>query len=396
MNQLLAATSIFLCMAGTSTAQIKTNEKFGKGIHIAAEDTSFSLKFATRIQTLYEGHYIVTDDTSITDHYSDKLLTRRARLKFEGFAFSPKVTYKMELGLTNRDHGGGNISQSNNTANIILDAVVKWEVCKNTQLWFGQTKLPGNRERVVSSQSLQFVDRSQVNSNFNIDRDMGIQLHHTSTTGNVVIREIASISMGEGRDITASNSGGYDYTGRVEVLPFGEFTGKGDYFLSDLKREEKPKLALGITYDFDDDATREEGHLGKFLSASTDLSTLLADAIFKYNGICVLGEFANRTSSTSPAITDSTGNILQSFVTGTGVNMQAGYLFKNNVEVAARTTMISPEVATGRNGIQETTLCVSKYIAGHHLKIQSDLSYRKEDHVSDDLLIFRFQVELGL
>jgi hypothetical protein len=41
---------------------------------------------------------------------------------------------------------------------------------------FGQTKLPGNNQRVVSSGSLEFTDRTINNSRFNIDRDFGLFL----------------------------------------------------------------------------------------------------------------------------------------------------------------------------------------------------------------------------
>ncbi|WP_373517340.1 hypothetical protein [Pricia sp.] len=34
-------------------------------------------------------------------------LVRRARLKFDGFAYSPKLKYKLELGLSNSDLSGG-------------------------------------------------------------------------------------------------------------------------------------------------------------------------------------------------------------------------------------------------------------------------------------------------
>ena len=40
---------------------------------------------------------------------------------------------------------------------------MKWNFYKNFELWFGQAKLPGNRERVVSSGNLQLVDRSILN-----------------------------------------------------------------------------------------------------------------------------------------------------------------------------------------------------------------------------------------
>ena len=53
-----------------------------------------------------------------------------------------------------------------------------WNFHENFELWVGQTKLPGNRERVISSANLQQVDRSLLNSRFNIDRDFGFQLRH--------------------------------------------------------------------------------------------------------------------------------------------------------------------------------------------------------------------------
>jgi hypothetical protein len=37
---------------------------------------------------------------------------------------------------------------------IVLDAVLKWKVHQNWIIWAGQTELPGNRERVVSSHYL--------------------------------------------------------------------------------------------------------------------------------------------------------------------------------------------------------------------------------------------------
>ena len=104
-------------------------------------------------------------------------LVRRARLKFGGYAFSPKLKYKVELGLSNRDISGASIYTSN-APRYILDAVLKWNFHQNFELWFGQTKLPGNRERVISSGDLQQVDRSLLNSRFNIDRDFGMQLRH--------------------------------------------------------------------------------------------------------------------------------------------------------------------------------------------------------------------------
>lgn len=362
-----------------------TKNKFGKGIRITAADSSFAMKFGLRFQTLYDGRLNLENN-----EYNDHFLIRRYRLKFDGWAYHPNIVYKLELGISNRDNGGGNIPQTGSTANLILDAVIKWNFKPNWSVWVGQTKLPGNVERVISSQSLQFADRSNLNSSFNIDRDAGIQLHYKENK----LRLIGSVSFGEGRNIVINNSGGYDYTFRAEYLPFGKFTDGGDYFSVDLAREPQPKLMLGATYDYNDRATRERGQLGDFLSAHRDLETLFLDAHFKYKGFSSILEYANKKSPDGAVIVDSGNNFVEAFYTGTGFNWQASYLFKNNFEIAGRFTQVTPEKITLRNENTQYTLGLSKYIVGHNLKIQGDFTLIQEDTL-DDQLMTRFSVELA-
>ena len=126
----------------------------------------------------------------------------------------------------------------------------RWgEFAKKWELWVGQTKLPGNRERVISSANLQFVDRSLVNSRFNIDRDAGIQLRGKIPMGEkAYIAPSFAITMGEGRNITSNNQGGYDYTAHLDIVPLGKFAKKGDYVTADLAREQTPKISFGLTF----------------------------------------------------------------------------------------------------------------------------------------------------
>lgn len=393
MSRLINKSAIILFayvfVSFSAKGQTTVPEKVGKGIMFVAADSSFSVNLNGRIQNLYSGELNLDNNS-----YRDGLSVRRARLKFEGFAYSPAFEYKIELALSNQDTGGGTAANSN-TANIVLDAVAKWNFSPGYSIWFGQTKLPGNRERVISSQKLQFVDRSLLNSRYNLDRDMGVQFHHESEIGRTVFRQILSVSMGEGRNITKGNQKGYDYTGRVEFLPFGHFTHEGDYFGSDLSREASPKLSLGVTYDFNDNATREKGQSGDFFNQSRDLKTIFADAMFKFNGFSAMAEYADKSCSGSPVVTtDLNGAVDESFFTGTGFNIQGGYLFKNNLEVAGRFTAINPEAVTDRKKNNQFTLGLSKYLAGHTLKIQSDISLLKAQQNSDELM-YRFQVEIG-
>ncbi|MFD2246322.1 porin [Pontibacter ruber] len=375
---------------GNVQAQSENKTKFGKGIQFVAADSSFSVKIGARFQTLYQG-----SSNPATKEWDDRFLIRRARLKFDGFAYSPKLEYKIELGLSNSDIGNDTPEQTNNADNIILDAVARWQMTPTLSLWAGQTKLPGNRERVVSSQKMQFVDRSLLNSRFNLDRDAGLQLHNEHQVGTVILREIGSISMGEGRDITVNNSGGYDYTARFEILPLGAFKGDGDYVGGDLEREQTPKLAIAATYDYNDNAAREQGQLGDFLSAQRDLRTVFVDAMFKYRGFSSMAEYANRKAPDGAVVAlDSLGNVEEAFTTGNAFNIQAGYLFPANWEIAGRYTNYEPTAGIGQREQQQYTLGLSKYLVGHSLKVQSDFTLQQEQN-RDDRYQFRLQMELA-
>ena len=196
-----------------------TASKFGKGLlNIQAKDSTFSMNISARMQFLTSSSWSESDDSFGSPE--SNFLVRRARLKFKGFAYSPKLTYKLELGLSNRDISGANQFTSN-APRYILDAYVRWNFYKNFTLQAGQGKLPGNIERVISSGDLAMVDRSILNSKFNIDRDLGIQLrHHFKLSENFIVKEIFAISQGEGRNITAGNLGGHQYTGRDRSTSF--------------------------------------------------------------------------------------------------------------------------------------------------------------------------------
>ena len=370
-----------------SNSQTIPTTKFGKGINFMAADSSMTMKMQFRMQNL------VTVEQQ-GDNVETTAQLRRSRLKFSGYAFSPKLQYKAELGLSSRDISvGSEDGRTGGSSRIVLDAVMKYEFTKGWQLWVGQTKLPGNRERVVSSADLQFVDRSRVNSRFNIDRDMGLQLHGKVSLGGLIFKPKVAFSMGEGRSVSSTNEGGFCYTGRLDFLPLGEFEGKkDDYVLSDLNRQSTPKVAFGVTYNVNDRAVRQQGQLGSYVKdtngdyVENTLRHFEADMIFKYKGISSLIEYAVTSGE----------NGIAGFRTGNGFNVQVGYLFKNNFEVAARFTGITNDVAISKLSPEDQyTLGVSKYIVGHKLKIQSDATLIKLPNV-DDTMMYRLQFELQL
>lgn len=395
---LVVVAALFLSVLGFS--QEITNSKFGNGIYnVIAADSSWSMKFGASFQTMFIGEWDIDDKGSFTNG-SSSFLVRRARLKFDGFAYSSKLQYKLQLGLSNRDLSGGN-QYTGNTPRILYDAVLKWNFYKNVVLWMGQTKLPGNREQLVSSGSMQFVDRSMLNSAFNIGRDMGVQLRHHFKIGNTfLVREIMAFSQGEGSNITSGNLGGYQYTYKVEFLPFGEFSKKGDYSGGDLVREKKVKLAIAGAYDMNDNAVKTKSNLGSYMVNDvglyeTDIHTLFIDAMLKYKGFSFMAEYAQREADNPEAINGNgtlTGDVVN---VGKGINLQMGYLFKSYWELSGRFTQIDyKKEVTGKDVTSQYTLGVSKYLSEHKLKVQSDVSYATSNNFTTGGLMSRLQISI--
>lgn len=385
----LSMVAVLIYATTSLNAQEVKGPRFGKGLlNIVGQDSTWAMKVGFRTQFLGESSWTENqpDETSFS--------IRRARLKLEGFAFSPKLEYYFQIGFSNTDIAGASV-YTGNTPKYIRDAVIKWHFYKNFQLWFGQTKLPGNRERLVSSGDLQFVNRSLLNAQFTLDRDIGVQVHHRFNLYNdFVIKEIVSISQGEGRNITTGNLGGYQYTAKLELLPFGDFIDEGDYSGGDLKREPTPKLALGATYSINNNAVQTFGNQGEYMVIDdgnsffeTNVNTFFIDTMFKYNGFSFMAEYAKRDAE-NPIAKNSdgltTGEVVQ---VGNGINTQAGYLFKSNWEISGRYTNIELDKnITGRGAQNQYTLGVSKYIVGHKLKIQSDISYLDVTNSNSELM----------
>ena len=375
-----------------------TASKFGKGLlNIQAKDSTFSMNISARMQFLTSSIWSESDDSFGSPE--SNFLVRRARLKFKGFAYSPKLTYKLELGLSNRDISGANQFTSN-APRYILDAYVRWNFYKNFTLQAGQGKLPGNIERVISSGDLAMVDRSILNSKFNIDRDLGVQLrHHFKLSENFIVKEIFAISQGEGRNITAGNLGGHQYTGRVEVLPFGNFKSKGDYRGADLEREQTPKLLVGVVYDLNNDAVKSRSNQGSYLETAdgfyqTDVSTLFFDAHFKYRGFSIMAEYADRDAD-APLARNADNSLTGAVVNiGNATNFQMGYVLPSNLAITGRYTHINfDEIVSSKNKITQYTLGLSKYVAKHKLKIQTDATY-ENTVASNNKIVYRLQFDI--
>ena len=140
----------------------------------------------------------------------------------------------------------------------------------------------------------------------------------------------------------------------------------------------------------DDFAGNTDGHF------NSNITTIFADMMFKYKGFAVMGEYANRNADVINHFSaDSTSSA--SVMAGSSLNFSLSYLMKNNWQVAARYTSYTPHVDYIDNGEQRYTFGVSKYVVGHSLKVQADVTYKMEDDragiSTDDKLLYRLQID---
>jgi len=324
---------------------------------------------------------------------------RRLRLRFDGFVGNPKFLYVIQLSFAAGDVG---VIQEGQNINVIRDAIVFYRPNENWNIGFGQTKLPGNRQRINSSGALQFTDRTINNSRFNIDRDFGLQVYYLNNNPDQFGYEIkTAISTGEGRNWTQTSDNKMAYTGRVELYPFGNFSKGGAYFEGDLMRETAPKLMLSGTYHFNHGALRTQGQQGNLLYEPRDLTSILLDAIVKYNGWAFQTAYLQR--DTPDAITTNPDDITQQriVVAGSGYDAQLSYLFPNNLEFSGRYSYSTPKNQV-QNFLPETeqfSLGITKYIWEHALKLQGEATYERATiglSPVENSWYLRFQVELGI
>jgi phosphate-selective porin OprO and OprP len=365
---------------------------FDKGLGFFAPDSTFGLNLRFRMQNRIG---ITTNSASDLSPESFEANVRRLRLRFDGYVGKSGLTYYLQLSFSRGDQDWDNTG----FPGIVRDAMVFYNFSDRFYIGMGQGKLPGNRQRVISSGQQQFADRSLVNAVFNIDRDFGLMGYYNNSLGSIHYNLKGSISTGEGRNMQRTDKG-LAYTGRLELLPLGPFKNDGDFSEGDLERESSPKLSFGATYSFNHMAVRDAGQRGATLDVPVDIHSYFIDLIAKYQGWALQSEVAWRRAPRQE-LPLFPGDADPYVFTGNGVNTQLSYVFPSMYELAGRYTRVVPGKC--HSFMDQTTdiytLGFSKYLSRHRNKLQLNLSHQEnkggypEDKSFWNLM---FQVEIGI
>lgn len=369
---------------------------YGKGLGMTSADSLFQLNIRFRMQNR------VTYFNNEGEDNSYEAQIRRLRLRFDGYVGDPRFQYAIQLSFSPGDVG--EVEEGKNL-NIIRDAAITYKPNKNWSFLFGQTKLPGNRQRINSSGSLQLTDRSINNAKFNIDRDFGFQAYYLNEQKDKFAYNVkTAISSGKGRN-WSNKDNNVALTGKLEIYPFGNFKSGGEYFEGDIKREETPKLMLSGVYHKNFGAQYDRGQQGSQLFESKNLQSVFIDAIAKYNGWAGMISYMNRSTNNS-AITyaiDETGNPSRSHVfVGHGMDYQLSYTFLSHYELIGRYSnqKVKDEIfELNVPNNEQFSLGITKYIWEHAFKVQGEFTYDQLHYFDGNQKnnwYVRFQIEIGI
>lgn len=353
---------LILSSCGFLSAQNESDEKallrISQGISFS-QDSSFLLNLRFRLQNRF-GYLTTLDDTAVAGF---DVRVRRLRLRLDGFALTPRLSYYVQLSFAASDQDF--VPQY--ALNIVRDAMIYYAFSPHFYIGMGQSKLPGNRQRVISSGNLQLPERSYANQFYTLDRDVGIFLYQSFSLGRSKIHLKGALTAGEGRLSLPTNTA-LAYTARIEYLPWGAFRNNGDYSEGDLEFEPTPRLAIGLTYSFNERAMRIGGQLGRPLATPVNLQTWIADAILKWKGWCFSGEGFYRTVHPY----NQTDRLHLFIYSGLAWNAQLSKTLRSFHEVCLRYTEVKPppskrvyQAAWRTYGVGYT-----KYFNGHRIKAQ--------------------------
>lgn len=340
-------------------AELMERPKLGykKGFYFETADRKFSMKMNGRLQMRYsyEDRDNIHDAEEEQDDSSFRL--RRARLKWSGNAFE-HFEYKIELALASSG------TKDKSKAVELLDWWASYNKNPALSVQFGQWKVPFNRQRVVSSQDQQMIDRASAQDEFTMDRQIGAMLH-----GKLFDKKFeyyAGMFNGNGRNEKENGNNEHLYIARVSWNPFGAY-GKGiEEMESDLAWSERPKahLSAAIAFDGAADESMKLKRVGTITAKEVDRTSIVVEYGLKYKGFSTSAEaYWRKYDGIDTSVIDTNPSTK---VIDRGFFVQGGYfLVPKKFEVAGRYSLVDFDNQRVVDATRETTAGLNWFINGH-------------------------------
>ena len=340
----------------------------GKGLEVKSKDGRFALATSLRFGFMYS----YKNDPTLTDGNHNNFEIRRFRAVFNGNLFGAKNKYFLQLAFAPREM---DVRDGVVHGTPVYDAYLQFEQLRDLTVRIGQYRVMYTRERNIADVNPLLIDRSLANSEFNVDRDIGLDIRSDDLGGIKKLRYYAGVFLGEGRDYNKFTDSGFMYVGRFDVLPLGLFD---DYDASDLWRLQKFRVSFGVAFAYNDRAKKDRGVLGAAPAdgGSTNYQNATTDLMIKYAGWSLEAGYLWRQGKRNPgSAVDENGVPIAAVAARNG----QGWLVQTAVLIPR--TRLEPAIRySGYRGIGVTSMPdrdevgggLNYYLFGHNLKLQVD------------------------
>lgn len=342
-----------------------------EGLEVLSADGNYRLVVALRLQL--RASYPFDADPRTPDQFNADgevdFTIRRARFRMYGHVWRPWVVYRFQYDLR---------------AGFLRDFEMQLRRYRQAGLRAGQYKADYNRERVASSGAQAFTERSIVNREFTVDRQVGLEL-----TGNLMPEShghsdyYLGVYNGNGRG--KSNDDSYPM---LLAKWSWHFLGRDPGMsMTDVERHDEPAgtWALGASMNrspftrFDTDigggqidgfgpGGDEPGEPGQF-----QIRQAMTQYAFKHRGFSTQGEFHWK---------EIEDRLNGTFTELAGAYVQTGYFLNGVWEkvppqlwLGARAGFVDPDLDISEDVRRELTFGANWFIRGHRNKFTFDASW---------------------
>ncbi|GAN33928.1 MAG: hypothetical protein DYG83_13195 [Candidatus Brocadia sp. AMX2] len=365
-------------VADTSSSYVRVGYETGKGFYLNTVDDKYLLNIHQRTQLLYT----FTDNDCSEDVSSFRI--RRQRVNFEGHVFTSNLTYEVEWDLF-AESGRGELK----------DAYINYKLADWLQLRGGQWKVPYNRQKMISSAKMQFVDRSLASEEFHLSRDIGIMMHGESVE-ELFEYKLAAMQ-GAGENEKKNDDTKHLYVTRFAINPFGKFK---SYSESDLEHEKTPKLALGAAYAVN--SGKQLFVRDEIMTFHNDLDVEQAtvDVRLKWLGFSFISDCFWRDIDAHEGEEEGfrSGGIIANGYTVQGGCFVPVSSLQKHLEFAGRYSRIDPDTEIVNDSKSEVGFGINWFFKGHGHKLQADIRRitTQQDPPQDEKRDIEFRMQYQL
>jgi phosphate-selective porin OprO and OprP len=341
---------------------IKLEAKPGEGAMVIVGDDAFRFRIRGRAQVRTEFER-ENDDTAVG------FQVRRLRLTLNGDMLKKQFGWNVQLAFAPRDI-------EKETPSIVRDAFLIWNIAPEFKLRLGTMKVPFDRQRVTSSSSLQFAERSDVVNELTLDRDNGLVAFGTAAD---VFTYEAGVFGGDGRNKLNGDTGVMGVA-RVRYAPLGKF--EDDQIEGDII-DGPARISVGAALAYNAQSPRQRSTIGSIIEdGSIDYAHATLDVLVKCHGFSLLAAGLARAATATTVVDGRARSAVGGFV-------QAGLMVQPGIEFVGRAGHIEPIRISVANDddltrSEELRMGVNLYALGHEAKISTDVGLRMTDAITAD------------